>query len=93
MGEAPVRRGAVAAHTLPDQSVLLFDEGTGTAIPVSESGGRIWQMCDGNHTIDEMVDHLAALYDAERTEIDRDTRGFVEALARHALLETHTPSK
>jgi hypothetical protein len=82
-----VRRTEVEAHSLPDQSLLLFDTESATAIPVSESGRKIWEMCDGAHTVDGIVDDLAALYDAERIEIDQDTREFLTALAGHGLVE------
>jgi Coenzyme PQQ synthesis protein D (PqqD) len=82
-----VRRTQVEAHVLPDQSLLLFDSEKATAIPVNAAGRKVWEMCDGAHTIDQLVDSLAALYDAERTEIDRDTRGFLAALLRHGLVD------
>ena len=82
-----VRRTDVETHTLPDQSFLLFDRESGTAIPVTQSAGRIWEMCDGAHTIDQIVDNLAARYDAERIEIDRDTQNFLADLERHGFVE------
>ena len=82
-----VGRTAVEAHTLPDESVLLFDGDTGTAIPVNECAGKIWEMCNGAHTVDQIVDNLAAHYDAERIDIDRDTREFLAILARHGFID------
>src|SRR5580698_10999797 len=77
-----IRRTEVEAHTLPDRSCLLFDQRSRISIPVSESAGRIWHLCDGNHTLDQIVDDLASTYDAERSEIDQDTRGFLTTLER-----------
>jgi hypothetical protein len=85
-----VRRERVQSHNLPDQSVLLFDEGTGLAIPINESGAQVWAMCDGNHTVDQMVSSLASRYEAERNQIDRDTREFVSLLVQHNLVSRQT---
>ena len=84
-----IRRVEVDAHSLPDHSFLLFDPTSRVTIPVSESAGRIWQLCDGDHTIDQIVDHLAGIYDADRLQIDRDTREFLAVLERHGFVERH----
>jgi Coenzyme PQQ synthesis protein D (PqqD) len=82
-----VQRSDVEAHALPDQSFLLFDRRSCTTIPVSESAGRIWKLCDGNHTIDQIVDDLASIYDAQRLQIDQDAREFLALLERHGFVE------
>jgi len=85
--EVFVRQQRIQAHALPDQSLLLFDAATGTSIPLNDSGARIWGMCDGNHTINQIVENLAAHYDAEPSRIDRDTRDFLAVLIGHGLIE------
>jgi hypothetical protein len=85
-----IRRTEVEEHTLPDQSCLLFDQRSRTCVPVSESAGRIWRLCDGNHTLDQIVDDLASIYDAERAQIDHDAREFLAFLERHGLVERHS---
>jgi len=85
-----VRRTEVDAFNLPDQSVLLFDKESGTAIPVSESAGKIWGLCDGAHTIDQIVDNLAVIYDVDRALIDRDTRKFLGELERRGFIKARS---
>jgi hypothetical protein len=80
-----IRRMEVDAHSLPDHSFLLFDPTSRVTIPVSESAGRIWELCDGSHTIDQIVDELAGIYDADRLRIDQDTRDFLAVLERHGF--------
>jgi hypothetical protein len=87
-----IRRIEVEAHTLPDKSWLLFDQRSRTSIPVSESAGRIWQLCDGDHTLDEIVDHLVSVYDAERLQIDHDAREFLALLERRGLVQSTSSS-
>ena len=81
-----VRQPDVEAHQLPDQSVLLFAQSTGTAVPVNECGARIWALCDGARTVNEIVDELASYYEAPRSQLNRDAREFLAALASHGLL-------
>jgi hypothetical protein len=81
------RRAEVDAHTLPDQSLLLYEKSSGVALPVNESGTEVWKLCDGTRTVDEIVESLAVYYDAPRSQIDRDTREFLDVLLRHGLLE------
>jgi hypothetical protein len=85
-----IRRAEVEAHTLPDQSCLLFDQRSRTSMPVSESAGRIWRLCDGSHTLDQIVDDLASIYDAERHQIDGDVREFLALLERRGFVERHS---
>jgi hypothetical protein len=88
-----IRRIDVEAHTLPDKSYLLFDPSSRITVPVSESAGRIWELCDGDHTIDQIVDDLAIIYDAERFQIDHDAREFLALLERHGFVERQSSSQ
>lgn len=82
-----LREARVDAHFLPDQSLLLFHRGSETAFPLNESGALIWGMCDGSRTAEQIVDAMAAHYDAERSEIERDTRAFLDVLVAHSLVD------
>lgn len=88
-----VRQADVEAHQLPDQSVLLFAQRGGTAVPVSESGARIWALCDGTRTVQEIVEELASFYEAPRSQIDRDAREFLATLVSHGLLSQRPASQ
>jgi hypothetical protein len=81
-----LRQVDVEAHQLPDQSVLLFALSGGMALPVNESGAKIWALCDGTRTVDEIVDVLASCYEAARSQVDRDAREFLAKLVGYGLL-------
>jgi hypothetical protein len=81
------RRTEVEAHTLPDQSLLLYEKSRGVALPVNESGAEIWELCDGTHSVDEIVADLALRHDAPQSQIDGDAREFLAVLLRHGLLD------
>ena len=93
-----VRRPEVDANPLPDQTVLLFQKDTSLAVPVNQSGAAIWEMCDGAHTVDQIVDNLAETYDQERSRIEQDVRAFLDELIAAgirgaAVLITTAPHK
>jgi hypothetical protein len=82
-----VRHPEVESNPLPDQTVLLFQKDTSLAVPVNAEGAAIWKMCDGAHTVDEMVDNLTEIYDQERSRIDQDVRAFLGELVRLGLVD------
>ena len=82
-----IRRPEVDLNPLPDQTVLLFQKDTSLAVPVNQSGAAIWEMCDGAHTLDQIVDKLAETYDQQRSRIEQDVRTFLEELTRLGLVE------
>jgi coenzyme PQQ biosynthesis protein PqqD len=81
------RRAEVEAHMLPDQSLLLYAKSSGITLPVNESAAKIWELCDGTHSVDEIVEDLALRYDAPRSQIDQDAREFLAVLLGHGLLD------
>jgi len=83
----PKRRTDVHAESLPDGSVLLFDPVNMTGYPMSASAGAIWQVCDGAHSFEQIVNDLHSVYDAGRDQIERDTTAFLEQLAEIGLLD------
>ena len=80
-------RTEVEANPLPDQTVLLFQKDTSLAVPVNRAGAAIWEMCDGAHTLDQIVDKLAESYDEERGRIEQDARTFLGELMRLGFVE------
>jgi pyrroloquinoline quinone biosynthesis protein D len=50
-------------------------------------GAEILRRCDGVATLAAIVDDLAAVFDADRGEIERDVRGFLADLAEKRMLE------
>jgi hypothetical protein len=81
-----VRHSEVEAHHLPDESVLLFAQNGGVALPVNQSGAKVWALCDGTRTVDDIVEELVSCYEAAKSEIDWDTREFLAKLVSYGLL-------
>ncbi len=82
-----LRRPEIDVNTLPDQTVLLFQKDTSLAVPINQAGALIWEMCDGAHTLAQIVDRLAEIYDQERSRIEQDSRVFLDELIRLGFVE------
>jgi hypothetical protein len=83
----PKRREGVHAQALPDGSALLFDTVAATAYPITESAARIWRLCDGEHTLAQIVDALEAHYDVARDVVAGDVRKLAEDLTARQLVD------
>ncbi len=57
---------------------------------LNETGRDVWRRLDGARTLDQVVESLAADYDASRDEIDRDVRGLVAELLRRGIVSAAT---
>lgn len=68
------------------------DQGTVTLIlsgmmhQLNLIGGLIWQLCDGERSLDQVVEALAAEFDVERQELEQDVEEFVEDLVSKGWL-------
>ncbi len=82
-----LRHPEVDRNPLPDRTVLLFQKDTSLAVPVNQVGAAIWEMCDGAHSLDQIVDKLAETYDQERSRIEQDVRTFLGELIRLGFVE------
>lgn len=69
-----------------DTEALVVDVKTGVLYPLNSVAARIWQLCDGGRTLDEIVAALAAEFDAEEATIREDARRFVDELANARLI-------
>jgi hypothetical protein len=65
----------------PDGQLHTFDD---EAAP--GPGERILSLVDGQRTVRQIVDVLVAEYDVDRSECERDTKAFVEALTARRVL-------
>lgn len=78
-----------------DAETLVVDVKSGLLYPLNSVGTRIWELCDGRRTVEEIVQIIAAEFDAELATIREDTSQFVQELERAVLIkidkEPHTP--
>lgn len=80
-------REAVLSEPLPDGSGLLFDPGTATAYPITESAMCVWKLCDGAHGVGSIVDELETRYDVDRATVEADVLKLLDELVQRDLLD------
>lgn len=80
----PVRK-PVPWRTL-DTEALVVDVKGGLLYPLNTVGARIWELCDGARSVDEIVAALAAEFAASEATIRGDAVEFIERLADAKLV-------
>lgn len=80
----PVRK-PVPWRTL-DTEALVVDAKGGLLYPLNSVGARIWELCDGALSVEEIVGVLALEFDAPEATVRADAVEFVERLADARLV-------
>ena len=80
----PVRK-SVPWRTL-DTETLVVDVKGGLLYPLNTVGTRIWELCDGARSVEEIVATLAVEFEAPEATIRADAIEFVERLAGAKLV-------
>lgn len=69
-----------------DTEALVVDVKTGVLYPLNSVATRIWQLCDGERTLEDIVATLAAEFDTDETTIREDAQRFIDELANARLI-------
>ncbi len=64
-----------------EEHLLLVPEG---AVRLNPTAAEVLGLCDGERTVDDIVDALAARYDS--AEVGHDVRELVDAMAQRGIL-------
>ena len=48
---------------------------------LNEVGSRVWLMCDGNNSLNGIIENIAKVYDAKKEVVTSDVENFVADLA------------
>lgn len=84
----PRKPPAINASVLPDGRWLLYNSVTREAIPLSPAAGILWELCDGQSQLPQIVAELAALYpDVPADTLDQQARDALTALVQQGLLD------
>jgi pyrroloquinoline quinone biosynthesis protein D len=83
----PRRRDRVLVQRAAGKQVLLnLDDGQYFAL--DEVSGRIWELCDGEHTVADVVAALCRDYDAPEETVAADVAAFLGELIDEKLLQS-----
>jgi pyrroloquinoline quinone biosynthesis protein D len=79
------RRDGVMAQEAQGKTVLLrMDDGSYYAL--DDVGALVWELCDGERSLADVIAALCAEYDAPETTVTADVIEFVNDLRRERLL-------
>jgi coenzyme PQQ synthesis protein D (PqqD) len=81
----PRRRERVLTQTAAGTLVLLDLDG-GQYYSLDEVSARVWELCDGEHGVDGIVEAISAEYDALAETIYEDVLAFLEEMMDEKLL-------
>ncbi|HET9209775.1 MAG TPA: PqqD family protein [Thermoanaerobaculia bacterium] len=81
----PRRRERVLTQTAAGTLVLLDLDG-GQYYSLDEVSARVWELCDGEHGVEGIVEAISAEYDAPVETIYEDVLAFLEEMVDEKLL-------
>ncbi|HET7042769.1 MAG TPA: PqqD family protein, partial [Gemmatimonadales bacterium] len=81
----PRRRERVLTQTAAGTLVLLDLDG-GQYYSLDEVSARVWELCDGEHGVEGIVEAVSAEYDAPVETIYEDVLAFLEEMMDEKLL-------
>ncbi|MEA2561562.1 MAG: hypothetical protein QOH06_3066 [Acidobacteriota bacterium] len=85
----PRRRDRVLVQRAADQWILL-DVENGQYYALDEVSGRVWDLCDGSHSVSAMVAALCQEYEAPAESVEEDVLAFLGEMAEERLV-VHEP--
>jgi Coenzyme PQQ synthesis protein D (PqqD) len=68
------------------ESAVLLDPRSGRYYSLTDVGARIWELCDGQRTLDEITREIAAEYEAAPETIRADIVELLQELESEGLL-------
>ncbi|HEY3571629.1 MAG TPA: PqqD family protein [Thermoanaerobaculia bacterium] len=81
----PRKRERVLTQTAAGTLVLLDLDG-GQYYSLDEVSARVWELCDGEHGVEGIVEMISAEYDAPAETIYEDVLAFLEEMLDEKLL-------
>jgi coenzyme PQQ biosynthesis protein PqqD len=81
----PKRKTQVVAQKAKSDWLLLNME-NGNYFSLNDIGGRIWELCDGSHSVAQLVAALATEYDAPAEVLQQDVVELLEGLRNGKLI-------
>lgn len=86
----PTRRPSVHFEILDDEAVVYDRQGK-RAVYLSETATLIWQMCDGDRTIDEIRMILSVQYPESASRIAGDVNEAIEHMSAERIIVLKNP--
>ena len=83
----PVKRGSVLRRDMGDETVL-YDSKTGAVHALNPTASLVWDLCDGEHSLEAMEEILRGQFSVSESEtITEDIRKVIDRFTNEGLLE------
>jgi len=76
----PMRHPAVVVRQRAGESILVKADGS-SPVALNHTALALWQLCDGHTSVDEMVDAINYLYDADAVELRHEVESILRQFA------------
>ena len=70
---------------------FLFFVPDSKPVQLDEVGSFVWKLCDGEHTVNEIADALAAEYKLNRREVDVSLTQYLQTLGKRGMIAFAIP--
>ena len=84
--ESCPKRGQQVIAQKAAEDLFLFNMENGSYYSLNEIGGRIWELCDGTHSVSQVVGALAAEYAAPQEVLEKDVAELLDDLQSGKLI-------
>lgn len=82
-----VKRRDEVSMTISGEEALLVDERTGSVHVVNQTAGRIWELCDGEPTLEQVAARLAEFYGIDSSEVRDDVEAMLVTFRDLGIVE------
>jgi hypothetical protein len=90
--QARPRRAVGLRATPVGDDLVLLDPVDYRAITLNLWARDIWQLCDGERTLQEIIDDLDCRFEAESGRVDREVRQVVSEMLSAGILSESNPA-
>jgi pyrroloquinoline quinone biosynthesis protein D len=83
---APTSRSDLATRVV-DGEVVILDRANGTVHRLNATAAAIWKLCDGEHSVAAIAEHIDAAYDQAPDDVRGEVSRTIVDFERLGLLE------
>lgn len=90
----PLKSDEINATVLPDGRWLLYDRIEHAALTLTAPAGILWELCDGETSIDLLVSQMQELYpETPESDLEAETRQVLRSFLEQGLIANNvTPT-
>jgi len=70
-----------------DGDLLLYNPTSATTLHLNGPSAIVWELCDGENSVQDIIDVVKEAYPEQSEQIERDVAGVVEDLLKRKVLE------